>query len=208
MIDDDSALAANFDFMFAIVLVMGVVTMAILIMPNLSHEDRSWRNEQYMTGVRASDNLVRDEGEAGWVANWQTSDYANVTKIGFVNDSEIPKVLNKTKIDVLMVNYTDDVTNLTWWEFPNSAFNDSNPEHVNASRTLGLEGYKFYMQLHPVGLDNFSSIPLEMNLTNVSKIYDTVSVDRYVYIKNDSCKGGFTCYYNKTVHYRLNLWVW
>ncbi len=209
------------DLMVAIVLVFAAVMLAILIMPNLSHEDRSWRNRQYMTAVRASDNLVRGEGEAGWVGNWTPPDYAGVTKIGFVDDSSKPNVLNETKIIALMgQGYPDSGTGLPWWEFPQNFTSSTKAERINATQALGLAGYNFYMQLHPVRLnDSFNLTSLWTNLTNRSLVPindDTASaVDRYVYIKDDYSVTGYLSYRenltvgnNRTVHYRLNLWVW
>ncbi len=208
----------SLDLITALVLVIGAVIMAILIMPTLSHEDRDWRIKQYMTATRVTDALVQDEGNAGWETNWTPSNYANVTKIGFVyvdNGTVVRKVLNLIKIQALMGEGYIDIetnttgTNTTWWEFPNPT--TSKVERENATRALGLEGYNFYMQLHPIGLepDLFNSTPLQVNLTNHSKVPisdDTVSVvDRYVYIKSN---GEYIKYKNKAVHYRLNLWVW
>ncbi len=217
IIREDKAIA-NIDLMFAIVLVIAAVWMAILIMPNLSQEDRSWRNKQYMTAVRASDNLVRDEGAAGWAGNWTPPDYAGVTKIGFVNDSLTPNVLNETKIIALMDQGDPTGTGtagLPWWEFNTSAI--SQEERINATQALGLKGYNFYMQLHPVGFNNseFNLTPLITNLSMVHINIDTASaVDRYVYIEDNSSVTGYRSYrdpavgINRTVHYRLNLWVW
>lgn len=211
---DDSAMI-GLDFLIAIVLVLAAVMMAILIMPSMSHEDRSWRIKQYMVATRATDNLVQDTGEPGWEGKWRS----NVTKIGLVYDDEgiaIRKELNLTKVRMFMgYGYTDAPTGITWWEFPNSSILPN--ERENAARSLGLEGYNFYMQLHPVGLDNFNSTPLMINLTDRNKVPindDIVSVvDRYVFIEKDStssCISEFICYGNPnvTVHYRLNLWVW
>ncbi len=212
---DDCAMVAGLDFMVALVLVLAAVMLAILIMPSLSNEDKSWRIKQYMVATRATDNLVQDTGEPGWEGKWRS----NVTKIGLVYDDEgiaITKVLNLTKVRTFMgYGYTDETTEITWWEFPNSSISPN--ERENAARSLGLGGYNFYMQLHPVGFDNFNSTPLVINLTDRSKVPindDTVSVvDRYVFIEKDStssCRSDFICYGNPnvTVHYRLNLWVW
>lgn len=209
---NDRAMVA-IDLIVAIVLVLAAVLMAIQIIPTMSHEDRDWLIKQYMATTRATDNLVQDPGDTGWEGNWRT----NVTKIGFVyvdnNKTVIMKVLNSSKIIALMGNgYLDNNnTGVRWWEFPNSS--SSIPERNNAARSLGLEGYTFYMQLHPFGLENFNSTPLIINLRdrrNVSINEFTVTVvDRYVYIKNNSNPCGYICdNNNKTVHYRLNLWVW
>ncbi|CAG0949652.1 hypothetical protein METP3_00131 [Methanosarcinales archaeon] len=219
IIEDDEAIA-NIDLMFAIVLVMAAVIMALLVMPNLSHEDRSWRIEQYMTAVRASDNLVQDEGQEGWIANWTALNYSNVTKIGFVYAGQ-PKVLDRTKIDTMMAKNFDDGTNetgLPWWEFPNFTKqpNERKIEVENATRALGLDGYNLYMRLYPVGQNTseFNYSRVDINLTNRSKvtmIENTASmVDRYIYINSSDplCKGGNLCYDGITVHYRLNIWVW
>ncbi len=226
IIRDDSAII-NLDLKFAIVLVISTVAAVILIMPNLSHEERDWRIKQYMTAVRVSDNLVQDAGAPStWETNWTAGDYLNVTKIGLtytdVNGTPMQKVLNLSKIRALMgkIGYPDNGTNTTWWEFPNST--TSQAERENATRALGLDGYNFYMQLHPVDnirLDDssciFNPVPLDANLTNRSKVpinNDTVTVvDRYVYIE-DSNTSKYLAYnctnYTKSVHYRLNLWVW
>lgn len=205
----------SIDLMVAIMLVLAAVLMAIQIIPTVSHEDRDWRIKQYMTATRAADNLVQDTGEPGWEGKWRS----DVTKIGLVYDDKgiaIMKELNFTKVRTFMgYGYTDVPTGIIWWEFPNSSILPN--ERENITKSLGLEGYNFYIQLHPVGLDNFNSTPLVMNLTDRSKKTindDTVSVvDRYVFIRKDSsssCRGDDICYGNPnvTVHYRLNLWVW
>ena len=209
---DDRAMISSLDFMIAIVLVMAAVMMAILIMPSLSHEDKSWRIKQYMVATRATDNMVQDEGQIGWVANWTSSNYSNVTKIGFVYDGQ-PKILDRTKIDVMMAKNVDVITGLFWWEFPNFTKlpYEKKIEQENATRALGLDGYNFYMRLYPVGLNNFNYSRVEINLADrskVSMIENTASVvDRYIYINSSDplCKGGYFFYENKTVHYRLNL---
>jgi hypothetical protein len=218
----ENSAVVSIDLLVAMVLVMVAVIMAIQILPAVSHEDRDWRIKQYMTAVRATDNLVQDTGDTGWEANWIGGNYSNVTKIGFVDNNSISKVLNETKIRALMgAGYPDSLTGtatLYWWEFPNSS--TSQAERDNAAQALGLTGYNFYMQLHPVGLNpsQFNSAPLVTNLTNRSQVpinNDTATViDRYVYIKKVSGDCEFICYYNATlkkdisVQYRLNLWVW
>ncbi len=230
IIRDDSAIV-NFDLKFAIVLVISTVAAVILIMPNLSHEERDWRIKQYMTAARVSDNLVQEAGapstwgEKDW--NRTAGNYSNVTKIGLAytdaNGIPVQKVLNLSKIKVLMGGdgYLDNGTQTRWWEFPNST--TSQAERENAKRALGLDGYNFYMQLHPVDnlrLDDslciFNPVPLEANLTNRSKVpinNDTVTVvDRYVYIKDAANPSKYLTYnctnYTNSIHYRLNLWVW
>jgi hypothetical protein len=200
------------DLMVAIVLLLAAVLMAIQIIPTMSHEDRDWRNKQYMATTRATDNLVQDTGDFGWEGNWRYS----VTKIGLVyfdnNKTAMMKVLNSSKINALMGNGSLDInTSKRWWEFPNSSISET--ERDNAARSLGLEGYYFYLQLHPVGLEDFNSTPLINKLTDRSKVsindYTVTVVDRYVYIKNESDSCEYICdNNNKTVHYRMNLWVW
>ncbi|CAG0976313.1 MAG: hypothetical protein OIN86_07815 [Candidatus Methanoperedens sp.] len=200
----------SIDLMVAIMLVLAAVLMAIQIIPTVSHEDRDWRIKQYMTAARAADNLVQDRGEPGWEGKWRS----NVTKIGFVyNDKGIAimKVLNLTKVRTFMgYGYTDVPTGIIWWEFPNSSILPN--ERENAAKSLGLGGFNFYMQLHPVGLSDFDSNLLMANLKNRSINDNTVSVvDKYVYIIKDigsPCRQDFICNQNLTVHYRLNLWVW
>jgi hypothetical protein len=229
IIRDDSAIV-NLDLKFAIVLIISAVAAVILIMPNLSHEERDWRIKQYMTAARVSDNLVQDAGtpptwgETDW--NRTAGNYLNVTKIGLTyTDAEgmpMQKVLNLSKITVLMGDgYLDNGTQTRWWEFPNST--TSQAERESATRALGLDGYNFYMQLHPVDnirLDDssciFNPVPLEANLTNRNKVpinNDTVTVvDRYVYIKDVASPSEYLNYscpnYKYSIHYRLNLWVW
>lgn len=211
MIENDDA-SVGIDLIFAIVLLMSAVMMAILIMPTLSGEDRDWRIKQYMVTTRATDNLVQDTGEEGWENSWKVN-YSNITKIGFLyvyDDKKIQKVLDKTKIDVLMISYIDNQTGITWWEFPGTGA--SREERRNATRALGLEGYDFYMQLHPVGLNLFNSTFLDTNVRRINGTgLDTTSVvDRYVYVidpdSDDQIK--YIKYDNEAVHYRLNIWVW
>jgi len=217
MMDRDEGVALNLDLMFAIVLLLAGVGMAILTMPTLSHEEKDWRINQYMAAMRATDNLVQDPGEPGWEASWVSGNYSSVKKIGFLyvdtDGKAKQKILNKTKIEALMgVGYVDNITRKPWWEFPNPSTNFE--EQENAAKALGLEEYSFYMQLHPVALNLFNSTPLEANLTNRSMVpinNDTVSVvDRYVYIIDPSSSDEikYIKYDNEAVHYRLNLWVW
>ncbi len=185
---------ANIDFIFAITLLLGAIMTVIMTIPSLSHEDRGWRIEQYTTTARVTDNLVNNEK---WL------EYDNM-----------PKVLDRTKIiDLIGTGYIDDMSGLTWWEFPkytnyqidNGQINSSK----NVSKKMGIEGYNFYVQLYPVGLSSFNSTLVGAGLTNVSMNIDTVStVDRYVYVKDDLCRGGFVCYTNVTVHYKLSIWMW
>lgn len=199
----------SIDLLMALVLILAAVMMLIQIMPAISHLDRDWRIKQYMTGVRVSDNLVQDTGSAAWEVYWNNSNYSTVTKIGLVDNNSTPRVLNKTKINALMKNYTDAGTNLSWWEFPANFTSSTQAVRDNVTRALGLTGYNFYMQLHPVGY-NFDMS--QTNLTNlIGANGDRASaIDRYVYIKDDSGAGvcEFLCYNNAAVHYRLNLWVW
>lgn len=209
----------NIDLMFALMLVVGAIFLAYQIMPTISHDDRDQRIRQYMATVRATDTLIYSQGDSGWEDKWKNGNYSNITKIGFLyveNGKVAQNVLNKTKVDALMLNYTDAVidipgtndtigTNTMWWEFPGTT--TSIEEKENASRTLGLEEYSFYMQLHPIELDKFNLTSLSKNLSDVKGInLDTASViDRYVYIKSN---GEYLKYKGNTTHYRLNMWVW
>lgn len=206
----DNNAVANIDFIFAIVLFLGSIATAILIMPNLSHEDRDWRIKQYMAATRATDSLIQDPGELGWEENWTSGNYQNVIRVGFLYNNDA-KVLNSTKIHILMgQEYIDDVTNIPWWEFPGPT--TSKEEYHNVTRILGLGEYNLYMQLHPVGVELFNSTPLDTNISNRSIInLDTVSIiDRYVYIVNPSSsdKIKYITHDNEAIHYRLNLWIW
>lgn len=216
MINDERGIG-NIDLMFALVLVIAAVFAANSIMPDLTSEDRSWRIDQYMTAVRASDNLVQNAGyPVDWEQRWISGNYSEVRTIGLVYfDESGPrrKVLNLTRVKKLMgEGYRDNITGTSWWEFPTPS--TGTLEKENAARALGLEGYNFFMQLHPVGLVYFDHIPLEANLSNRSSLpinEDTAStVDRYAYIADPSAEGSikYLKYDNEAVHYRLNLWVW
>lgn len=198
----------SIDLMFALVLVMTTVMAAILFMTTFSHEERDWRAKQYMAATRATDNLVLSEGESGWEMNWSLGNYSNVTKIGFlyvdVDGNVMNKVLSEEKIMALMGSGYSN--NGTWWEFPNSTTTVA--ERENATRALGLEGYNFYMQLHPAE-SVFNFTPLKTNLNNYVtglKINKAIAVDRYVYINDPT--GNYLEYNNEALHYRLNMWVW
>lgn len=203
--------SVSIDLMFAVVLVVSAMLGALMIMPNISHEDRDWRIKQYMTATRATDNLVQNVGEPEWEEKWNSTNYSNVTNIGLVysgsNQDTAHKVLDEEKVEVLMrPGYDSSGINIKWWDFPNS--NTSMAERENATRALGLTGYDFYMQIHPVGQPLFNSTPLETNLSNVNGAHlNTVSVvDRYVYIKDSA--GEYLEFDNKVIHYRINMWVW
>lgn len=217
-------MAFNIELMFALILLLSATVFAYGtastegqtydIISSVSHQDRALGIKQYMATIRATDNLVQDEGDSGWELNWISGQSSIVTKIG-LNYNNIPKILNLTKIDSLTqgTNHTDDFVNTLWWEFPNSTswHNDD-----NATRALGLEGYNFYMQLYPVDNDmsgcsySFNKSALQIGISNVPINKGTASVvDRYVYIKDPS-SGNFlqnnSC--GKAIHYRLNVWVW
>jgi hypothetical protein len=203
--------SVTIDLMFAVVLVISAMLGALMIMPNISHEDRDWRIKQYMTATRATDNLVQNMGEPGWNEKWISSNYSNVTNIGLVysgaNQDTTHKVLDEGKVKALMgPGYYSSGINVKWWDFPNST--TSTAERENATRALGLTGYDFYMQIHPVGQPLFNSTPLETNLSNVKETrLNTISVvDRYVYIKDSA--GDYLEFDSEVVHYRINMWVW
>jgi len=198
------------DLLFAVVLVIGATMAAFFIMPNVSHEDRDWRVNQYMTATRATDNLVQDGGDPDWEAKWKLGDYSNVIKIGLLYvgaDGSNKKILSQSKVDALM-DPSYKYNNIEWWEFPNPATTAA--ERENAARALGLTGKQFYMQLHPVALPEevFDPTPLETNLTLWrGRVSSTSAVERYVYIKDPETEKYLT-YDSKVLHYRLYLWVW
>lgn len=218
-VKNDNA-SVNIDVIFAITLLIGVVIIAIQVMPTLSHEDRDWRIKQYMAITRSADSLVQDEGGSGWEIEWKNGNYPNITKIGlvYINGSGPikKKVLDVEKVKALMgEGYKDSSTNITWWEFPSSYTTIQSRENI--TRLLGLSGYNFYMQLHPVGLnysvgpDYFDSVPLQTNLSNKNIDFGIVSiVDRYVYIVDPSIIDNikYLKYDNEAIHYRLNIWIW
>lgn len=202
----------NIDLMVALTLVMGIIIVAIHYVPIISQDNKDWRIKQYTVSVRATDNMVQNRGDpVSWNINWTSGKYNDVKKIGFLYSSKpIKKVLDIEKIRALMGDeYKDNYTNTIWWEFPTS--NIDKIKIDNATRSFGLTEYNFYMQLHPVGLDYFDPIPLQINITNKNINLDTASVvDRYVYIIDPSIddKIKYLRYDNEAVHYRLTLWVW
>ena len=212
IIKNDGAIV-NIDVIFAITLFIGTVMVVSQVMPTISHEDRDWRIKQYMTVVRTTDILVQDEGKLGWEAELKNGNYSNVTKIGlaYIDDNKtIKKVLDIEKVRALIgEGYKDNFTNITWWEFPSPDANLTTRD--NFARMVGLSGYNFYIQLHPVGLNYFDSSPLQTNLSSKPINFDTVSiVDRYVYIIDPSITDNikYLKYDNEAIHYRLNMWVW
>lgn len=203
----------NIDVIFAITLVIGAILVVNQMMPTISHEDRDWRIKQYMTVVRVTDILVQDDGESELEAKLKNGNYSGITKIGLAyidNNKTVKKVLDIKKINALMgKGYKDNFTNTTWWEFPSSDINLTTRNTL--AEMLGLSGYNFYMQLHPVGLSYFDSVPVQMNLSSKTINFDGVSIiDRYVYIVDPSItdKIKYLNYDNEAVHYRLNVWVW
>ena len=211
MKEKNTCAMVSIDLMIALVLLIAAVTLAVMIMPSISHEDRDWRIKQYMTATRASDNLVQSTGDWEW-EKWADPDFSNVSTIGLYHvsdEGQKNKALDYNKIKKLMGNpYKDN--ELSWWEFPRPSTSISQRE--NAARALGLGDYNFYMQLHPVGLErtDFNSTFTEINLSKQTINFDTATViDRYVYIKSDSGSGYLKDRYDQfTLHYRLNLWVW
>ncbi len=210
MKEKNTSAMVSIDLMVALVLLIAAVTLALMIMPSISHEDRDWRIKQYMTATRASDNLVQSTGDEGWENEWAAQNFSNVSIIGLIyagNEGQKQKVLDYNKIKKLMGDpYKDN--ELNWWEFPGPS--TSRSERDNAARALGLAEYNFYMQLHPVGLEitDFNSTLTEINLNKQTINFETAAViDRYVYIKDGSgyLKDRYGQY---TLHYRLNLWVW
>ena len=213
VIENDSAIV-NIDLMAALIIVMSIIAVAIYSIPTISYNDKDWRSKQYIYTIRVTDSMVQDEGDPLWEINWISGNYSGVEKIGFlyINNNSKPekKVLNIEKIKALMGNgYKDNSTNTTWWEFPSP---DNNLSVIDdASRALGLTGYSFYIQLHPVGLANFNPIPLEANISSKNINFNIATVvDRYVYIVDPSISDDikYLKYDNRVVHYRLNLWVW
>lgn len=216
MIRNNDAIT-NIEVTFAITLLIGMAMVVSQMMPTISHEDRDWRIKQYMTVVRTTDSLVQDEGESGWEINFKNGNYSNVIGLAYIGDNRIvKKVLDIEKVKTIMgKGYVDNSTGIVWWEFP---YTDANiTTRNNFARMLGLSGYNFYMQLHPVGLNCydslkcFDSVPLQTNLSSRPINFDTVSiVDRYVYILDPSITGKikYLKYDNDVVHYRLNVWIW
>lgn len=213
IIENDRAIV-NIDLMAALIIVMSIIAVAMYSFPTVSYNDKDWRAKQYIYSIRVTDSMVQDEGDPLWEVNWTSGNYSVVKKIGFlyINNKNRPenKVLNIEKLRSLMDNgYKDNSTNTTWWEFPSP---DNNLTIIdNASRALGLTGYSFYIQLHPVGLSNFDPSPLETNISSKNINFDIATVvDRYVYIADPAISDDikYLKYDNKAVHYRLNLWVW
>lgn len=213
IIENDRAIV-NIDLMAALIIVMSIIAVAMYSFPTVSYNDKDWRAKQYIYSIRVTDSMVQDEGDPLWEVNWTSGNYSVVKKIGFlyINNKNRPenKVLNIEKLRSLMGNgYKDNSTNTTWWEFPSP---DNNLTIIdNASRALGLTGYSFYIQLHPVGLSNFDPSPLETNISGKNINFDIATVvDRYVYIADPAISDDikYLKYDNKAVHYRLNLWVW
>lgn len=203
----------NIDVIFAMTLFIGVILVVNQMMPTISHEDRDWRIKQYMTAVRVTDILVQDDGDSGLITKLKNENYSGITKIGLAyidNNKTVKKVLDIEKIDALMgKGYKDNSTNTTWWEFPSSDVNLTTRDTL--AEILGLSGYNFYIQLHPVGLSYFDSAPLQTNLSIKTVNFGSVSIiDRYVYIIDPSIteKIKYLNYDNYAIHYRLNVWVW
>ncbi len=210
MKEKNTTAMVSIDLMMALVLLIAAVTLALMIMPSISHEDRDWRIKQYMAATRASDNLVQSTGDEGWENEWAGLNFSSVSIIGLIyvsNKGPKQKVLDYNKIIKLMGDpYKDN--ELSWWEFPGPS--TSRSERENASRALGLAEYNFYMQLHPVGLErtDFNSTVTEINLSEQTINFDTATaIDRYVYIEDASgyLKDRYGQY---TLHYRLDIWVW
>lgn len=201
----DTNAVISIDLIFALILIIAVISMVLLILPALSQKENDWRLKQYMAAVRATDDMVLDGGSPAWEQEWASGNYFKVTRIGLTYSQGNQKILGMEKIQALMQRH--EANGISWWEFPDSTTSEAARE--NASRALGLSGYNFYMQLHPVGINSteFDSAPLEQNLSNRVINYGYASqVDRYVYIKDYS--GKYLTYDNLVLHYRLNLWVW
>lgn len=201
-IRDDSGII-NIDFVIAVSIFMLAFffvfhTLSGAVMPYAAEYNRI-----YPISSRVTDILVKDPGlwndgmnsGTNWETEWGINQSA-VKRIGFAVDGEQHNVLNKSKIDALMSNHTA-VGNLTWWEYPVDGTPDG--ELKNATRAIGLEGFRFYMQIRPVNDSAYDAGMADINIANtVPTAGDVVQIERLALLPQPGRVDG----------YQLLLWVW
>lgn len=156
-------------------------------------------NRIYPISSRVTDILVKDPGlwdnGTNWETVWRTNQSA-VRRIGFAVDAERHNVLNSSKIDGLMVNHTV-AGNLTWWEYPVDGTGAG--ELRNATRAIGLEGLRFYLQIRPVNDSAYNFAKADANITKVVPLTgDVVQIERVALLPQPGRVDG----------YQILLWVW
>ncbi len=193
----------NVDFTIAIVIFVLAFSFVFYALAGSTAPYRSAYNQIYPIANRVGDILVKDPGwwdngtsnGTNWEAKWNADQLA-VRRIGFTVDEEKHNVLNETKIDALMSNHTA-AGNLTWWEYPVDS--TANNELENATRSFGLWGYNFYLQVRPINATTYNSNAADDGIEDkVPKSGDVVQIERLALLPHD----------DKVDKYQILLWVW
>ncbi len=201
-IRDDSGII-TIDFIIAVSIFMLAFflvfhTLSVAVMPYADEY-----NIIYPISSRVTDILVKDPGlwddgtnnETDWETVWDIS-YSAVKRIGFAVDEDKHNVLSKSKIDALMTNHTA-AGNLTWWEYPVAGTGDG--ELKNATRAIGLEGFRFYLQIRPVNDGAYDAVTADNNIAKtIPPLGDVVQIERFALLSQNGRVDG----------YQILLWVW
>ena len=178
MIKDERAQAISLDFVTAIVLFMIALTFVYSTLPDIVTSYTGESAKMHPTVDRLSEMLVKDK------------------TTGLTNNT--PNVLNRTMLDLVMLNFTE-TGNKTWWEFGNGINNGTKTitsnDYESTLETMGLKVYNCYMQVRPIDEDSFDIIEANNNIdSNVIISGDLVMIERIAFMENR--------------YYKLMIWVW
>jgi len=190
-ITDDQTAAISLDFMTAIAI---FVVAFLYVVYSLSGAITPYTGESksiYPVASRMSEMLVSDSGmPENWENIWGPNP-ENVERIGFAVDNESHNILNRSKVDALMINQSG------WWGV--GVKTNTSEEYENATRALGLKPYDFYMQIRPINNTLFNvTMANERAEQNVTSTGDIVKMERIVTMKLES----------DYIEYKLILWMW
>jgi len=194
---EDQTATISIDFMTAIAIFVVVFLYVVYALSGAITPYAGESKSIYPVALRVSEMLVSDPGmPENWESNWKSDDYTGVDRIGLALDNKSHNVLNRTKIDALMLNHTE-LGDLTWWEF--GAGTNTTEQYENVTRALGLKPYDFYMQIRPINNTLFNvAMANERAEQNVTSTGDIVKMERIV-----TMKAGLDY-----IEYKLILWMW
>jgi len=194
LVADEKAQALSIDFLVAIGIFIGafLLTYYLLAASTASYSGESAR--MYPVAHRVAEILIKDPGEpADWASQWEAGNYTYAKRIG-LSDQSKPNVLDRAKLNALMVN--DTTGNNTWWEFGEGATTGtrtiSTAEYGNATAALGLQGnasggyrgYGCYIQVIPTNASTFSQDDADDKFDTVRRGLsgDVVIIERIVVV--------------------------